>query len=47
MPGKPIQALKTTGSINPLILIDEVIARVRCRCCLTCRHICLYICLVD
>jgi Lon-like ATP-dependent protease len=24
MPGKPIQSLKTTGSINPLILIDEV-----------------------
>ena len=24
MPGKPIQCLKTTGSSNPLILIDEV-----------------------
>ena len=24
MPGKPIQCLKTTGSSNPLILIDEI-----------------------
>lgn len=24
MPGKPIQCLKQTGSVNPLILIDEV-----------------------
>jgi Lon-like ATP-dependent protease len=24
MPGKPVQCLKTTGTLNPLILIDEV-----------------------